>query len=476
MSVYLRLLLAHLPAFLIGLALVDLLWPRRGLQDWPLKLFLAPGLGWGISSALFFLWSLAFSPFAAAFDGVEWLLALGLLGLDIFLGRDAWRGLQLRGLITRIEPGAWAAGLVFVLGAVLLWQRADMQPNGNFDAYAIWNLRARFIFLSDAQTWTQSFSPELSWWVHADYPLLWPLTLLRGYLSQGRLLTQAGVLQAVIFAWATLGLVMAGLYRLNSAWQAWLGGLAVLGLPWFVQFSAFQQADVPLVYYSLAGLLLLLLAVRGWHPGLLALAGLAAGCAAWTKNDGIAFLLAAALPVALWGLAAHGKRSAWTLAAFGLGLLLPVVALTSFKLLLAPPGDLVGGQSAAEIASKLLDLRRGAVILGALAGMIPGLGGLPWPELVGGLLYLLLAGRVSTRSGWRLMAVPGLTLLVYCGVYWITPQPLEWHLNYSLDRLSFHVFVPALFLVLCLTRSPEELFGLVCAERQVSAARSKDAD
>ncbi len=465
MSVYLRLLLTHLPAFLIGLALVDLLWPTRGPRDFALKLSLGCGLGWGVSSALFFLWSLAFSPFARVYNGLEWLLALGLLGLDLFLSRTAWSELMRRlAVIPRPHWAALAALLVFLLGALLVWLRADAQPNGNFDAYAIWNMRARFLFLSSDQTWRSAFSPNLSWWVHADYPLLWPLTLLRAYLAQGRVLTQAGVLQAAVFGWASLGLMIGGLYKLRPGWQASLGGLALLSMPWFINFSAFQQADVPLAYFYLAVVLLLALALRSpqaERPGLLALAGLALGCAVWTKNDGIALLLAAG---GLGGLALlRGKGGLrWrVLAAVGLGLLLPLAAVMAFKVVLAPPGDLIGAQSAGEVLAKLAMPQRYELILRAILALLPSLGGLPWPALAGGLGYGLLAGRSPGQQGGRLFGLLLLALLGYFAVYLVTPQPQEWHLGYSLDRLLFHLLLPALFLCLAVMRSPEELLERV---------------
>jgi len=450
MMTYLRLLLAHLPAFALGLALVELLYPRRGARHLALKLALAPGLGWGASSALYFFWSLAFTPFSAGYAWLEGGLALALLGWAAWRG---WRGAGSCLAWRRPAAAALAAGGVFALGALLLWLRADLQPNGNFDAYATWNLRARFLFLSGAQEWKTAFAPELAWWVHADYPLLWPLTLLRAYLSQQRVLTQAGVLQALIFAWSLLGLALAGMARLRGGWQAALSGLALIGMPWMLNYSAFQQADVPLVFYTLACLVLLLLAQREPAGGLYALAGLAAGCAAWTKNDGAVILLAACAAL----LACAPRRR--NLAAFGLGLVLPLAALLVFKAALAPPGDLLGAQSAAQAAAKLLDPLRYAAIAAALLRLLPGVGGLPWPALAAGLLYLLLAGRDPRQPGLSVLLLPGLTLLGYSVVYLITPQPLEWHLNYSLDRLVFHAFVPALFVWLSLARTPEDLWA-----------------
>ena len=475
MTLYLRLLLAHLPAFLIGLAMVELLWPRRGPAGGGLKLALAPGLGWGISTALFFLWSQAASPYPRIYPYLEWGFALGLSLAALWSGRKAWTHFARPAAVTlpRLLPGA-AALLVFAAGGLLLWLRADAQPSGNFDAYAIWNMRARFLFLSDARTWKEAFSPALEWWTHADYPLLWPLALLRAYFSQGRILSQAGVFQAWTYGAALLGLFIAGLRSLHpfrSGWQAVVGGMVLLGLPWFVNYTAFQQSDVPLAYFYLATLILLLLYQREAHPGLAALAGLAAGCAAWTKNDGIVFLVAAAACFATLGIrrAKEPRLPMPGMAAFGAGLILPLAALLSFKLFLAPPGDLIGAQSIADITAKLLDPSRYLSIGLAIVRAIPTLGGLPWPAAAAGAGYLLLAGfarRVSGPTGARLFMLPSLTLLGYCAVYLITPHTLEWHLGYSLDRLLFHLLIPALFLALVLVRSPEELAAHLRAGRE----------
>jgi hypothetical protein len=461
MSVYLRMVMAHLPAFLSGLALVELLWPRRGPRDLLLKLALGLGLGWGVNSCLYFFWTLAFNPYQNGFPLLAWILALGLVAAALWLGRSDWltawaerENLHLS--IKSILPCA-AALLGFLLLALLLWQRADAQPNGNFDAYATWNLRARFLFLSRSD-WKAAFSPALAWWVHADYPLLWPLTLLRSYLAAGRLLPQAGMFQAVLFGWATSGLFVAALYRLKGGWQAALGALLLLGMPWFINFSAFQQADVPLVYFYLACCALLWLALResAKPGGLWVLAGLAAACAAWTKNDGLVFVLSAIAWVVWYTLSRKQPRA---VTAFALGLLLPCAAILAFKLLLAPPGDLIGVQSASQILAKLLDPTRYATIALAILRMLPTLGGLTWSALLVLTAAFLLAGRGQERSGLGLFAILGLSLLGYCAIYLITPHPVDWQLGYSLDRLLFHLLIPALFFLLVLARDPRELWA-----------------
>ena len=91
MSVYAQLLFSWLPAWLAGLALVQLLWPRRGpAADLALKLALAPGLGWGLSTSLAFFGLLAFGPGGAGLAGLEWALALGLAALAARRGGLGW--------------------------------------------------------------------------------------------------------------------------------------------------------------------------------------------------------------------------------------------------------------------------------------------------------------------------------------------------------------------------------------------------
>src|SRR5262249_20619248 len=92
-------------------------------------------------------------------------------------------------------------------------------------------------------------------------------------------------------------------------------------------------------------------------PGLLVLAGFAAGCAGWTKNEGLLFIAATAaallLPVV--------RRPAVTLRRFGFflsGLALPLIVTLWFKLTVAPPNDLMGGRHQAEVLQKLLSPER----------------------------------------------------------------------------------------------------------------------
>lgn len=469
---FLRALLAFLPGIGIGLAAAHLLWPERGLRAWLLKVFLAPGLGLGIDSCLQFLWIMFFSPAATGFLWLEAALAAGLAAA-------AWRRPGLpplpvppapppnrRGRAVQISAGII---LAIVLLAAMLHIGGEVlaHPNGNFDAYATWNLRARAIYLSPTEAWKAAFSPELSWKMHADYPLLWPLTLLRAWQALGGMASQAGQILTTLFGLACAGLLFAGLYYLNGFLAAALGTIVLTGMPWFQTYNALQQADGPLAYFYLAAMVLIVLHTRRGQPGLLALAGLASGLTAWTKNEGLVFLIAAAVTVWIGQFQAvrksrqdhPGKASLRGLRPFLGGLAIPLAAVLLFKVSLAPPGDLISGQSLAEMLAKTLDPSRWGIILGAILQTLPQLGGWSWPAVWILPLGLLLVGQAKSWLGSLIWLIPGLTLLGYIGVYLITPYDLAWHLQYSLDRLVFHLVVPGMFFITHTRWGPKGSFG-----------------
>ena len=73
--------------------------------------------------------------------------------------------------------------------------------------------------------------------------------------------------------------------------------LFLLATAYFVRLGGDQYADIPMGFFILSTAVLLMLseatAATGGSKGLLSLAGLTAGFAAWTKNEGVLFVLAA---------------------------------------------------------------------------------------------------------------------------------------------------------------------------------------
>ena len=357
-----------------------------------------------------------------AIDGVLWTCLLGLAWWRAALPRPSRRAplLTVHDPPTRFRWPLWIALVLCAMALVL----SSASLHGAWDAWAIWNLRARF--LVRAQDWTQTFDMASS---HPDYPLLLPLTVTRLWAWHGAETTWIPLLLGTVFAAAALLVVIGATAVLNPPMRI-TAGLLLIGSPWTWEVPA-QLADVPVSVFFTASFALAAVGQRRQMPAMLLLSGMAASMAAWTKNEGLVFALLA--PIA-WCL--KGKQLLLWMA----GVLPGFVTLGWFKLTLAPPSDLA--QPVAVIIGKLLDPLRHAAVLQVL----PGVAGWWWIPPVIVLLYLLVASwrDETTRAG---MVVVALMLASYYVVYVTTPHPQAWHVETSFARLLAQVWPTAVLAV-----------------------------
>ncbi len=187
--------------------------------------------------------------------------------------------------------------LLLISGTLVLILISILYPHGNWDAWAIWNNRARFIFRG-AENWQDGFSPLLGW-SHPDYPLLLPLAIARGWFYLGEETPWVPSALALLFTLSTTGILVSSLSPIKSSSQGYLAGILLLGTPFFLIHGASQYADIPLAFYLLSGIALLSLSDRrpANNYGASILAGLLIGFSAWTKNEGQ--VLAALIPLSL---------------------------------------------------------------------------------------------------------------------------------------------------------------------------------
>ena len=165
-------------------------------------------------------------------------------------------------------------------------------PHGEWDAWAIWNLHARFIFRDTAQS--LGYLDAVMDWTHPDYPLLVPLTVVRGWtLNRGESVVGPALLGPV-YMLASVGLVYFGLARQQGKTTARLALITLLAAPVVSQNAAAQLADTPLAGNTLLCVVCCFLGVYTAQPRYLLLGGIAAGLAAWTKNEGLFVVLALA--------------------------------------------------------------------------------------------------------------------------------------------------------------------------------------
>ena len=458
------------------------------------RVSLAIGIGVGISSGTYFLWLFFMGVPGKSYHACE-LAAFAIAGLFgwvllRFSPRPLGEGSEKSPRPLGEGTTQWLLLIAFLaaltlaaVGAVgIYWQT----PLGDWDAWTIWNQRARFLFRAGPQ-WRQAFSPEFA---HTDYPLLLPCSNARLWSYLGTDCPWAPWLLGTLLTFATVGVLVSGVCRLRSRSQGLLAGLVLLGMVSFVQRGALQYADVPLSFFFLSAVMLFAHydvqnqsqrakgteevfgrksdhagepcpenLLRPLAAGLLVLSGLLAGLAAWTKNEGALFLvvLPAARCAATWR--RRGARQVvrelgyWTAGA------LPVLALVALeKLCLAGSNDLVDGQNWQATVTRLLDPYRYWYVAQALA-----LNALriarPFAVVLS-LCFLLLGVAKNRARGTAGLPTAGavlpLMLAGYFLVYVTTPCDLHWHLATSAGRLLLHLWPLCIMVLFLCLATPEE--------------------
>jgi hypothetical protein len=225
----------------------------------------------------------------------------------------------------------------------------------------------------------------------------------------------------------------------------------LIGSPGYVLHATSQYADIPLSIYILSAIALICLYGQdASNPaGLMALAGFMAGCAAWTKNEGLPFAIvtaAALLAPVFWKPSSTLHR----FAAFAAGLALPLAAILYFKLTIAPQNDLFGNRHSAELLAKIFNPDRYTVIFWNFLTTGWTFGRWLFNPFLVILAFIGLSGfdRATLRSfSWRAgLAIVAMLLASYYAIYVITPLDLQDHLDSSLDRLLMHVWPACLLL------------------------------
>jgi len=417
---------------LSGAGAVALGFPRRAgsAVERAFRAALALALGIGAWSAAYAGWRMAGAPAGAAKDVVLALAGAALLaGLR---GRDAAAEQA-----PEPEPAPAWLWLLFALScavaAAAFVEHTVRFPDGGWDAWMVWNLRARF--LARAADLRTAFSPVMAFLAHQDYPWLVPGVVAQAFAIFGESRAVPAALAAVFGALA-VAVVALALARAHGARWGLLGGVAVTTLPCFAVFASDQQSDVPLaVYLGIA--IALVQSARSRRE--LALAGFAAGLGMWTKNEGSLY---AACLVAAFLFRTRDARGA---AAIVLGALPCAALLAWFKLGLAPPNDLAAFSTTRGLVENALDLGRwGELLVRALRQILYFQDLALW--VAAEAVLLIVCARKRPPS------VPGTALFLAClgvaAVYGLQPHRLDWIFRTSADRILMQMWPPAVLATL----------------------------
>jgi hypothetical protein len=346
--------------------------------------------------------------------------------------------------------------LALVLGFLLLvdlvvfvWESART-PRGNWDAWAIWNLRAHFLYREGGGAWRDGFT-ELLGWSHPDYPLLLPASIAGGWKVLGRESRAVPIAAGCFFTFGSAALMGASLAVLRGVRQGLVATIALAATPVFFVQGAMQCADVPVAFFRLASLAAIAMAGRYNQRGFAVAAGMAAALDGWAKNEGLlwfgAFLISLVAAMR-WRL----------IAAFLAGALPALAPIALFKASVATSSDIFGAAGRAGMMARALDISRYSLIAREAISHIWSFGPLVVSPFVLLAVYLFVAGRhegVRDREVVRAgTAALLLTAAGYFLIYLLRDLDLRWLLDTSADRLLVQLWPAVVFLVMLSARAP----------------------
>jgi hypothetical protein len=436
---------------------------RNDINTFLFRVCLATGIGVGLSSCTFFLWLFLGGTPGKIYHACELagFAAAGLFGLIIVRASakpssnpkpmppalGGWQILLLTTFVIALGLSVFAAICAYL-----------NNPLGDWDAWAIWNQRAHFLFLAGEQ-WRQAFLPVFP---HHDYPLLLPCSNARFWSYLGAEHRWVPWFLGNLFTFAAVGMLVAGVARLRSKSQGLLAGLILLGMISFLKLGTSQFADVPLAFFFLSAVLLLAIYDASERPnrGFLVLSGLAAGLAAWTKNEGLLFILAllTARCIIAWRWNCV-KKTFKEIICWGAGALPLIAVILIQKAFLAGKNDIVSNQDWNASLTRISDPSRYWYITQALFVYAFRIAK---PIAVVLPLSILLLGPAKNRPRGTLVlpaasTVISLMLAGYFMVYILTPNDLHWHLATSADRLLLHLCPSCILILFLYLATPEEL-------------------
>jgi hypothetical protein len=362
--------------------------------------------------------------------------------------------------------GATAARTLFAVcaasAAAFAAEHLARYPEGQWDAWGIWNARARALLRAGSQ-WQLAFMPAEAR-AHVDYPILLPALVMRGWRAAGE---GAAVPIGLSLAFAILLVVIlcAAAAITKSEAGGWFAGACLLATPCFIGLGLNQYADLPVALFAFCAVACALLPGRGS----MLLSGAFASLAALTKNDGLVHLAALVLCIVAVGvrrddrLRARVRSVAWfaTGAAPGLAILL------AFKRMV-PANDLVAQASLTDLLRRAADPSR-LVILGREIGLHL-IRFKDWGLFLAGtavLWVILLAGRLKRpmpQPARLAISTAALSLGAFLTVLWLTPYDVEWHVRTAIDRLVLQCWPVLIFASVLALKPPAETESLFRAD------------
>lgn len=342
--------------------------------------------------------------------------------------------------------------------------------HGLWDAWSCWNLISRIIS-GAPNDWPNLLHQMNPLDFHPDYPLLQRGFISRCWLLIGNDTVWVPIVSAFIFTFCTIGLLSSSVRLFCNKTEGLIAGLVLLCTPFFMVMGDSQYADNTVGFFYLATIVLLTFARKGisTQPHLLIAAGVTAGLSAWSKNEGLLFIICL-FASQLTLLFTKNYRELLTEFKYLLFGMLPILLLLAyFKLAIVPSNHLISSIGEGTFdkltnPSRYLQTWDWFVIQFQLFGQWQ-LN--PWWLFLVGVLF---KGINIKENNYSFIANFTLFLLMLTGFFFveiITPYGLDYYLSTSVHRLFFQLFPSFIFIYFLAinnkmnTRKPFKIFDLI---------------
>jgi len=460
-------LLVFILPLIAGSAIIVALFPEycRSGAGLILTGSIGAGIGIGITSATAFLWLAWFDHPGGGYLTAELGLSILLVLLAIYRFRKAKKTIkpdQAASYRAADSQVGWLKKiflfLLIAFVASFILKAYFERPHGAHDAWAIWNYRARWLFLGGSN-WTHAFT-YLNAADSPDYPLLVTGSVFRMWSMLGTDHVAIPIMVAGVLAVGSILIIFSSIGILRGENQGYLAAIFMFIATQFLNVTTYQYGDAPLSFYILSTIVLF--SLKDHYPNLssrlLFLAGLTASCAAWTKNEGLLFLVL----IILIRFIAEIRRHNWLgifnqFFYFFMGTSFLMSTLVYFKLNFAIQNDLVNKANLSKLSVYILDGDRYLKVLLGITKYI-----FTFNDHIAILLivYFLISG--VARSSFVKKGVASHLLLMlfmlggYAFSYFISPHDLTWHMGSSLRRLIVQLWPTWVFIAFYCVKGPEK--------------------
>ncbi len=338
-------------------------------------------------------------------------------------------------------------GLSVLIVLIYAVSKLYSDPHGEWDAWAIWNLKARFLYRSPYE-WSTGFSQVIAW-SHPDYPLLIPILIAKHWGLFGQesvvvphiiaafyLISGAYVMYCVISKFVDSNVACLTLLLLFSSYA-------------YIRNSVFLTADIPLANLLLLSVCFFCSYLVLKQTFMLMLAYLFLGAVIWAKNEGQLIYIIFAVFYLVQSYKSAGLQRSLMLAV--LTLLPFILCYLIFKQQISSANDLFANNSVQAVLDRSLDLSRYKLVASSFLGAIVDLFKINLLFVIA-LLICFRKQIIYSDVSYLLIAILA-SVFGYLAIYlFITPHDLAWHLQTSMQRIMLHFYPSFVFLLFFATK------------------------